>query len=224
MREASKTNKLLIKEELSLLKGKGIDIGCGDDPITDDCQRFDIGDGDANEITTFVKDVNSYDYVVSFHCLEHMFSPEKTIQNWWQLVKPGGVMIIVVPDEDLYEQGYWPSIFNSDHKATFTLSKQYSWSTVSYNLFDLANLLTDSDTISVRLQDHGYNRRQYIHKHWPRKIAHFFAKVRYVLYVYIKSKFTIGFVDVIYKLMRLPVDQTLGNATAQNILIVTKKT
>lgn len=220
MNEASKTKKLLTEDELNLLSGKGIDIGCGNDPITGECQKFDIEDGDANCITDFINDERSYDYVVSIHSLEHMFNPEKTLKDWWSLVKPNGIMMIVVPDEDLYEQGYWPSLFNWDHKATFTLSKQQSHSSVSYNLYDLVNILNDAQIISLRLQDNLYNRKRYTHKIWPRAIASFFSRVRYKLYVDFRS--VVPFVDYIYSFLRLPMDQTLGDATAQNILIVKK--
>ncbi|HIP14034.1 MAG TPA: methyltransferase domain-containing protein [Sulfurimonas autotrophica] len=220
MNEASKTKKLLTKDELGLFFGKGIDIGCGSDPITDECQRFDIEDGDANCITDFIDEEGSYDYVVSIHSLEHMYDPEKTLQDWWKLVKPNGMMMIVVPDEDLYEQGYWPSLFNWDHKATFTLSKQKSYSSVSYNLYDLANILKDAKIISLRLQDNLYKRKRYVHKIWPRAIASFFSRVRYKLYVDFRP--VIPLIDVIYSFLRLPIDQTLGDATAQNILIIKK--
>ena len=105
MYEASKTRKLLKADEKSLLNGKGIDIGCGEDPVTTDCQRFDMEDGDANKITAHIKELNTYDFVFSAHCLKHMYIPKDTIQDWWKLVKTSGVLIVIVPDEDLYEQG-----------------------------------------------------------------------------------------------------------------------
>ena len=39
-----------------------------------------------------------------------------------------------VPDEDLYEQGQFPSTYNVDHKWTFTILKTTSWSPCSLNL------------------------------------------------------------------------------------------
>ena len=45
--------------------------------------------------------------------------------------------MVIVPDEDLYEQGVFPSTFNADHKWTFTISKSESWIDKSINLFDL---------------------------------------------------------------------------------------
>jgi hypothetical protein len=66
---------------------------------------------------------------------------------------------VIVPDEDLYEQGVWPSRFNPDHKWTFTIAKHTSWSPVSVNLLDLARALPGGDVLDIRLQDDGYDRQ-----------------------------------------------------------------
>ena len=63
----------------------------------------------------------AYDAVCSSHCLEHMRDVPAALTQWWALVRKGGYLVLVVPDEDLYEQGGWPSLFNSDHKATFRI-------------------------------------------------------------------------------------------------------
>src|SRR5438105_2923285 len=111
MRETSKTLGQLSAGELALLSGRGIDIGCGDDPVRPDVERFDVEEGDANRITDFVPARDAYDYVFSSHCLEHMRDARATLADWWTLLKPGGTMFVIVPDEDLYEQRYWPSLF-----------------------------------------------------------------------------------------------------------------
>ena len=98
--------------------GTVLDIGCGDDLVVPHAQGFDQQQGDANKILKHLEP-NSFDTVHSSHCLEHMYHPDQVIHNWWQLVKPKGYLITVVPHEDLYEQGQWPSRFNSDHKVTF---------------------------------------------------------------------------------------------------------
>lgn len=157
MNEATKTKRVLLEGELSILTGNGIDIGCGGDPINNTVRKFDIADGDANLITNYVND--QFDYVFSSHCLEHMDDPAVAINEWWRLVRPGGYLFVVVPDEDLYEQGVFPSRFNHDHKATFTISKCKSWCNKSYNLIDLAKALPNSEVISVRLCDINYDRR-----------------------------------------------------------------
>ncbi len=99
----------------------------------------------------------SFDTVHSSHCLEHMHRPRQALQDWWQLVRPGGYLITVVPDEDLYEQGQWPSRFNPDHKATFRLNRQTTWSPCSYDLHELHQSLPDVEIISAEVQDDGYN-------------------------------------------------------------------
>ena len=161
MDEATKTRKLWGPLELSVLVGKGIDIGCGPDPVAQDVRRFDTTDGDANEITRFVHE--DFDYVFSSHCLEHMHDPRKALHEWWKLVRPGGHLFFIVPDEDLYEQGVFPSRFNPDHKATFTLSKAQSWSPLSLNVLDLAHSLPGGQIVSLVLQDQGYDRSQLRH-------------------------------------------------------------
>jgi len=66
-------------------------------------------------------------------------------------------MITVVPEEDLYEQGIWPSVFNTDHKFTYTAHKSESWSPVSRNLVDLLRELPNHKLISLRTIDTGYD-------------------------------------------------------------------
>jgi SAM-dependent methyltransferase len=161
MDETSKTKKLWGELERSILTGKGIDIGCGPDPLTPEVYGFDKEAGDANEITKYVRE--EFDFVFSSHCLEHMNNPRKAIQEWRKLVRPGGHLFFIVPDEDLYEQGVFPSRFNRDHKATFTISKTKSWSPVSINVLDLVNTLPGAQLVNVALQDVGYDRRRLKH-------------------------------------------------------------
>lgn len=157
MDETSKTRKIWGPAEHAILQGKGIDIGCGPDPVTPDVRRFDVADGDANHITDYVRE--QFDFVYSSHCLEHMQDPRRALAGWWQLVRPGGHLFFIVPDEDLYEQGVFPSRFNPDHKATFTIAKSQSWSPVSVNVRDLARSLPGGELVSLVLHDHGYDRR-----------------------------------------------------------------
>lgn len=138
-----------------MLVGLGIDIGCGSDPITEDCHKWDIPQGDAQVMQGVPPEV--YSWVYSSHCLEHMRDPFVAIRRWWELVKPGGWMLIVVPDEDLYEQGVFPSRFNPDHKFTFTVSKSRSWSAVSINVMELVGVLANRKVEWIRTSDTGYD-------------------------------------------------------------------
>jgi SAM-dependent methyltransferase len=124
--------------------GDGIDIGAGSDslgnyreqfPAMRSCRAWDLQDGDA-QLMPGVADA-SFDFVHSSHCLEHMRDPGEALQHWLRVLRPGGHLVMLVPDEDLYEQGQWPSTFNSDHKWSFTTCKQASWSPRSCNLTEL---------------------------------------------------------------------------------------
>jgi SAM-dependent methyltransferase len=166
MNETSKTKRIWSPVEKKILRGRGIDIGCGPDPVNRHVRRFDLWQGDANRITEYVKE--QFDYVYSSHCLEHMDDPRAALREWWKLVKPGGHLFLIVPDEDLYEQGVFPSRFNADHKATFTIAKACSWSPVSINLLDLVRSLPGAHLVSIVLQDHKYDRSLLRHgKEWP---------------------------------------------------------
>jgi len=156
MNETSKSKRYWGDLEKEATRGRGIDIGCGPDPVTPEARPFDLGHGDANVISQHVKE--QFDFVYSSHCLEHMRDPRSAILEWWKLVKPGGYFFVVVPDEDLYEQGVFPSRFNPDHKATFTISKSKSWSPVSHNVLDLARSLPGGEIIRLQLQDQELNR------------------------------------------------------------------
>jgi SAM-dependent methyltransferase len=154
--ETTKARQYWGPVEREATSGNGIDIGCGPDPVTPTARRFDIEDGDANVITNHVKE--QFDFVYSSHCLEHMRDARAAIQEWWKLVKPGGYLFILVPDEDLYEQGVFPSRYNSDHKATFTIAKAQSWSPISQNVLQLAQSLANGQIVSLELQDRLYDR------------------------------------------------------------------
>ncbi len=154
MDEASKTMSLYPELLSGYLLGRILDIGAGLDPITIDAEVFDKDQGDAQEVHLFFP-MESFDTVFSSHCLEHMLNPLEAITSWFSLVKPGGYLIVIVPDEDLYEQGHFPSIFNSDHKATFTISKSNSWSPVSINCLELCASL-DGQTIYIAQQSDNY--------------------------------------------------------------------
>jgi SAM-dependent methyltransferase len=128
--------------------GDGIDIGGGADPLAlyrelfpaiASVRHWDLPDGDA-QLMAGVPD-NSFDFVHSSHCLEHLNDPMAGLVNWLRILKPGGHLIVLVPDEDLYEQGQFPSRRNPDHKFTFTIHKTSSWSKSSLNLIALLEQL-----------------------------------------------------------------------------------
>lgn len=219
MRETSKSKATWSDLELSVLQGKGIDIGCGPDPVFETARRFDLEQGDANHITRFVSD--TFDYVYSSHCLEHMHNPPGALLEWWQLVKPGGYLFFVVPDEDLYEQGFFPSLFNGDHKATFTIRKDKSWSPVSYNVSDLASRLPNGKIIAIDLQDFGYDRKlSFRGSGRPNWLVHKMHSAYAVLTTALRMKPT--FLDS-WVCRFHPIDQTRKPNTLAQIRCIVKK-
>ena len=158
MKEASKTNQYRDAAFFEkYLSGRVLDIGAGNDLVCPNAVGFDMQDGDANFLNQYFPE-GSFDAVHSSHCLEHMTDPVQALHNWWPVVKPGGYLVLVVPDEDLYEQGIWPSAFNHDHKFTFRLDKADSWSPVSYEIRSLCMSLPGAEVVSAELQDFKYDR------------------------------------------------------------------
>jgi SAM-dependent methyltransferase len=222
MNETSKAKQYWGEIEKAATRGRGIDIGCGPDPVTPNARRFDKEHGDANCVSQFVQE--QFDFVYSSHCLEHMHDARATILDWWKLVKPGGFLFVTIPDEDLYEQGVFPSRFNDDHKATFTISKAASWSPKSVNVLELANSLPGGLILSLQLQDRGYDRNLVsFGKVAPNLLARAAAKSRRMLTRVFGRSAEPGLLRLITTYY--PVDQTSepGQAQAQIQLIVQKR-
>ncbi|MBC8427261.1 MAG: class I SAM-dependent methyltransferase [Proteobacteria bacterium] len=165
--EASKAAKRRFNDGLfhsRYFVGHGIDVGCGNDSLARFCKygfplmlkitHWDLKDGDGQYLED-IKD-NTFSFLHSSHSLEHMKDISITLENWIRVVKPGGFLIITVPDEDMYEQGVFPSIFNKDHKHTFTICKpeHTSWSDRSINILDLAAKYS-TDVITERIMLHN---------------------------------------------------------------------
>lgn len=100
-----------------ILPGPGIDIGCGDDPLNDTFDRWDLANGDATHLR---EPFQNYQTVYASHVLEHLDEPDLALLNWWSMVRPGGHLIVVVPHRDLYEnRTRLPSLWNGDHRNFF---------------------------------------------------------------------------------------------------------
>jgi SAM-dependent methyltransferase len=144
--------------ELRYLVGRGLDVGAGGDGIGTQREQWfkmtkvrhwDVADGDGQELPGV--EPCSYDFVHSSHCLEHLRDPLAALARWVEVTVYGGHVIVLVPDEDMYEQGQWPSTFNSDHQWSFTAWKRVSWSPRSVNVLDLVRGLGQAVEL-VRLE------------------------------------------------------------------------
>ena len=105
--------------------GRGLDIGAGPDGLGRShtwphatIREWDLADGDATTLPGLAAE--SFDFVYSSHCLEHLDEPGRALRRWWEVVKPGGHLIVVVPDFQLYEHLKWPSRIQPDgHKTAW---------------------------------------------------------------------------------------------------------
>lgn len=57
--------------------------------------------------------------------MEHLYNPADFINRCLKLLKPGGWIVMTVPDLDLYERCQWPSRFNPDHRTTWSLWRKH---------------------------------------------------------------------------------------------------
>lgn len=167
MRECSKSILRRMNDPSFMLRyfrGRAIDIGGAPDPLSlyvelfprlESVRVWDRTDGDAQQMFSLSDD--QYDLVHSSHCLEHLVDPREGLANWLRICRPGGFVVFTVPDEDLYEQGVFPSTMNRDHKWTFTIHKHHSWSHRSLNVLELLRDLGPTAAVErVQLVDSTY--------------------------------------------------------------------
>lgn len=91
----------------------GINVGCGDRRVSEyltpvDIMREDEGSSGAHH--AFLKDailanpedlpfkVESLDYIVALHMLEHVSNPVSVLLHWETVLKPGGGIGLILPD------------------------------------------------------------------------------------------------------------------------------
>jgi len=167
MRETSKAIMRRLHDQRFATRyfvGDGIDIGPGDDSLFQHKEFFprmlnivdwEMTDGDAQYLEGLADE--TYDFVHSSHCLEHLQDPYIALRHWMRVLKPGGHMVVTIPDEDLYEQGTFPSRINPGHQWSFTCWKASSWSHKSVNLFELiASLGEAAQPLKLELLDLTY--------------------------------------------------------------------
>jgi len=119
---------------LPYCRGLGLDIGCGSRKTHPSAIGIDIVAG--GQIGKFGSETrrisqadictsgdNLYmfadgvmDYVVSRHCLEHFKNPAKALKEWRRVLKKGGILGVVLPDEGALRT----LKLDPTHKHTFT--------------------------------------------------------------------------------------------------------
>lgn len=158
MSETRKARERRVREGFfdKYVHGQVIDIGCGDDPLTPDCRKWDAnyGDGDATYMPGV--DSHSFDTVYSSHCLEHLDFPQDAIKRWFEILRLGGHLILFLPDRRLYEKRFkLPSRWNPDHKTFWTIDRDDPPCT--YGIVPMVTrMLWDYEILYAKVCDEGH--------------------------------------------------------------------
>lgn len=129
--------------------GAGLDVGAGEDSLSRYAFMFpritSVTDwnhvnGDGTDLQGVPND--HFDFVHSSHSLEHMRFPNVALRRWLQVVKPGGYVIVTVPDFEMYEHLRWPSE-NGEHTHYFTAGPLFGETRLAYTpITDLVGQLS----------------------------------------------------------------------------------
>jgi len=129
MFETSKAMKRRWREDANgifewkkLFASPALDVGSGNDPlmIPADCATFDKNNGDANHLALYFSP-NCFALIHASQVLEHMIDAKSALLNWLKLIQPGGHVVCSVPGFELYEGKRDVSIWNPDHKSTWSM-------------------------------------------------------------------------------------------------------
>lgn len=147
-----------------MFAGKGIDIGAGPDPVrVGEVTIFDQQDGDANILTSYFNP-GVFDWIHSSQSLEHMHDP-RVLWDWMSLLKPCGYAIVTVPSWELYEGMRWPSVYNPDHKSTWSMNLRGSMAPIHIHVPSFINSRPDiGKPILARQLDENYDYKVWVNR------------------------------------------------------------
>jgi ubiquinone/menaquinone biosynthesis C-methylase UbiE len=85
-----------------------------------------------------IKD-NSYDFLLSSNCLEHIANPLKALIEWGRVLKSGGYLVLVLPNKD-------KNFDRNREVVTFEhLLHDFNFNTTEYDLTHLDEILKNHD-------------------------------------------------------------------------------
>ncbi|MBI4091586.1 MAG: class I SAM-dependent methyltransferase [Candidatus Levybacteria bacterium] len=136
-------------------RGQGLDVGYGGDVIVPGCRGWDIEHGDAH-LLAGVPDAE-FDFVYSSHLLEHLADPTLALRNWWRVVKPGGYLLLYVPERNLAERKKTlPSDLSLDHKHYFLVDRDDPPDTIGLVPL-IERLFADAKIVYAKICKEGYD-------------------------------------------------------------------
>lgn len=137
-------------------KGEGLDVGYGGDIIVPDCSGWDMRNGDAQYLAGIEDE--SFDFVYSSHCLEHMYDVRISLKNWFRVVRKGGYLLLAIPHRGLYEKkSQLPSRWNRDHKHMFLIGISEPPDTLDI-VEEIKSALTGYDIKYIKACDEGHTK------------------------------------------------------------------
>jgi ADP-heptose:LPS heptosyltransferase len=93
----------------SFLRGRGLDLGCGDEKVSPGAIGIDCSGKAANLQLDLSQDHalglfsdGVFDYIFSSHCLEDFRATDAILAEWWRVIRPDGHLILYGPDPDYY--------------------------------------------------------------------------------------------------------------------------
>lgn len=110
LKETESNEMLKVRHRIaSYLHGIGLDLGCGNEKVCEGAIGIDIM-GKGADVKLDLTAIDSlgifadgmFDYVFSSHVLEDFLATEAILDEWWRVIKPGGHLILYVPDPDYY--------------------------------------------------------------------------------------------------------------------------
>ena len=155
--------RLEFNQVIQFTKGVGIDIGCGLNKIHSAAVGIDFQLGDKDYGYPFGANIKvpknkdwlplpwfkdkSLDFVFSSHCLEHFSMPGQTIKEILRLLKPGGYLVLILPDMRFYPK-----------KGETRANPDHEWDCYPQVVVDLVNSVAPSkiiqlDTLHKKLKD-----------------------------------------------------------------------
>jgi len=166
--EEEKQADLNHPERLAVLpycEGRGLDIGCGHRKTSDNCIGVDLtpqgqegeigcvrGKKSEADVTASGDDLHMFedgemDFIVARHNLEHYVDIIKTLQEWIRVLKSGGTLALVLPDETNINT----IALDPTHKHAFTPEsfKRYIDMMGGWEIIRLEPLLKDWSFICV---------------------------------------------------------------------------